>query len=183
MFNSTWIHIRPRIRRAKFNNFRKFSLQERTVVAVYARSSTTERQPDCFQRVACLQSVNSWELISKDELIVWPKKFQSRDKTKTSTFASNDEYSSKPKNLDVSSRTHNLFWQVKRSNESKWTRACPELPNVFRLFETISPVDKLQKQDMQWTQLWKAAQQTFAQWLLVEGDYKECIRCNNSSSN
>ena len=38
---------------------RKVSATERTVVAVYARSSTTERQPDYFQRVAGLQSCNS----------------------------------------------------------------------------------------------------------------------------
>ena len=45
--DSTWIHIRTRSRsRAKFNNEKTFSATERTVVAVYARSSTTERQPD-----------------------------------------------------------------------------------------------------------------------------------------
>ena len=59
-FDSTWIHIRPRSRsRAKFNNEKTFSATERTVVAVYARSSTTERQPDYFRRMACLQSCKS----------------------------------------------------------------------------------------------------------------------------
>ena len=38
-FDSSWIHIRPRIRRrAKFNNEKTFSATERTVVAVYAKS-------------------------------------------------------------------------------------------------------------------------------------------------
>ena len=38
---------------------RTFSPQQRTVVAVYARLPSTERQPDCFQRMACLQSSSS----------------------------------------------------------------------------------------------------------------------------
>ena len=53
-------YIRPRCRsRAKFYNEKTFYATERTVVAVYARSSTTERQPDYFPRMACLQSSNS----------------------------------------------------------------------------------------------------------------------------
>ena len=36
-----------------------FAATEITVVAVYDRTSTTERQPDCFQRKTCLQSSNS----------------------------------------------------------------------------------------------------------------------------
>ena len=43
--DSTWIHIRRGIRRrAKFENERTFSATERTVVAAYARSLTTERR-------------------------------------------------------------------------------------------------------------------------------------------
>ena len=58
--DSTWIHIRPRSRsRSKFNNEKIFAATERTVVAIYARSLTIERQPDCFQRMACHQSSNS----------------------------------------------------------------------------------------------------------------------------
>ena len=57
---ATWIHLRPRIRRrAKCNNEKTIPANARTVVAVYARSSTTERQLDYCQRVACLQSSNS----------------------------------------------------------------------------------------------------------------------------
>ena len=80
--DSTWIHIRPRSQsRAKFNNEKTFSATERTVVAVYVRSSTTERQPDYFQRVVCLQSCNSWELVSTDKLVVWQKKITKPWKT------------------------------------------------------------------------------------------------------
>ena len=69
--DSTWIHIRPRIRRrAKFNNEKTFSATEKTMVAVYARPLTTERQLDYFQRVACLQSRNSREPVSTDKLVV-----------------------------------------------------------------------------------------------------------------
>ena len=74
---SNWIHIRPRSRsRAKFNNEKTFAAIKRTVtvVAACARSSTTERQPDCFYRMAYLQSGR--------------------------TFASNVEESSKSKNLE-----------------------------------------------------------------------------------
>ena len=72
--HSIWIHFRPRSRsRAKFDNEKTFSATERTVLAVYARLSTTERQPDYFQRVACLQNCNSWELVSTDKLVVWQK--------------------------------------------------------------------------------------------------------------
>ena len=38
---------------------KNFATTERTVVAVYAISLTTERQLDCFQRMARLQSSNS----------------------------------------------------------------------------------------------------------------------------
>ena len=91
---STWIHIRPGIRRrAKFKNKKTFVTTVRTVVALYARSSTTGRQLYCFQRVACLQSSILSELVNRS-------KFQSRDKPKTSTFASNAEDSSKPMNVE-----------------------------------------------------------------------------------
>ena len=73
-FDSNWILIRTRIRRrAKFNNEKTST--ERTVVAVYARSSTTESRPDCYQRMAFLQSSNSWELVSTDKLVGWQKQF------------------------------------------------------------------------------------------------------------
>ena len=45
--DTTWIHIRPRIRRrANFNKEKTFSATGGTVVVAYARPSTTERQHD-----------------------------------------------------------------------------------------------------------------------------------------
>ena len=67
----TGIHIQPWIRRqAKLNNEKIFSTIERTVVAVYARLIDNYWEWTCFQRVALLQSVNPWELVSTDKLIV-----------------------------------------------------------------------------------------------------------------
>ena len=63
------------------------------------------------------------------------------------------------------------------------TRACPEVPTVFQLFETRSHVEGLQKQDMQCTQLWKATQQAFAQRPTEEENNKECLKCHNGSEN
>ena len=91
-------------------------------------------------------------------------KFQSRDKLNTSTFASNAEESSKPKNFECPVkdgqqpvRTCEKFKSMKVNERRE------QVPAVFQLFETRSHVERLQKQDMQCTQLWKATQQAFAQ--------------------
>ena len=75
-------------------------------------------------------------------------RFQSRDKPKTSTFASNAEVSNNPRISNFYSKMDNtLFGRVKT------TRACPEVPTVFQLFESRSHFEGLQKQDMYSTQL------------------------------
>ena len=38
---------------------KRFAATERTVVAAFARSSTNERQPDCFQGMPCLHGGSS----------------------------------------------------------------------------------------------------------------------------
>ena len=76
-------------------------------------------------------------------------KFQSRDKTKTSTFVSDAEELSKPKNFECPFKDGHPIWTCEKLKQSKWTTgACAEVPTVFQLFETMSHVEGLQKQDM-----------------------------------
>ena len=87
-------------RRPMFNNKKRFSATEGAVVAVYARSLTTERQPDFFQSVACLQSTIHENLLAQTKSLFERKKV--RDKQKKITLASIVDKSSKPKNLECS---------------------------------------------------------------------------------
>ena len=113
--DSTWIHSRPRNRsRTKFNKEKTFSATERTVVAVYARSSATERQFDWFREWLSSNAVIHKNLLDRN-------KFQSRDKPKTSTFASNAEESSKPKSFECPFKDgQHPIWTCKNSNQWKW---------------------------------------------------------------
>ena len=59
-FNSTWIHILPRIRRrAKFNNDKTFSATLHYMCLHYIQDGRLQKQIDCFQRVACIQRSSS----------------------------------------------------------------------------------------------------------------------------
>ena len=113
-------------------------------------------------------------------------KFQSRDKPKTSTFASNAEESSKPKNFECPFKDgQHPIWTCEKFKSLKVNERREHVQKfrLFQFFETRSHVEGLQKQDLQRTQLWKAAQQAFAQRTTEEGNYKECLRCYNGSSN
>ena len=78
----------------------------------------------------------------------------------------------------------NLELQKILINEAeRTTRTCAEVQTVFQLLDTWSSFKGLQKQNLQWTQLWTTTQQASAQRLLKEGGYNSCLRCYNSSGN
>ena len=105
-------------------------------------------------------------------------KFQSRDKPKTSTFASNAEESSKPKNFECPFKDgQHSIWTCEKFKSMKVNerREHVQKLRLCRRTAEAGHVEGLQKQDMQCTQLWKTTQQAFAQQPTEEGYYKECL--------
>ena len=96
------------------------SATERTLVAIQARSLTTERQPVNYQRMACLQSSNSWELLI--------------------AFASNTEESNKLKNLESPFKEgHHPIWTLEKFKSLK-VNGQREHVQKFRLyFNCLTP--------------------------------------------
>ena len=99
--DSTWIHIRPRSRsRAKFNN-EKISPQLREQWLQYMQDRRLLRgNPIIFKEWLASKAVIHENLLAQTNSSFDRNKFQSRDKPKTSTFASNAEESGKPKNFE-----------------------------------------------------------------------------------
>ena len=85
---------------ATYKRIKIFSTTERRTITVYENSWTTERKPDCFWSVVCIQSGFLWEFVCTDKLSFDRDKFQSPDKPKMSIFASNADASSKPQNQE-----------------------------------------------------------------------------------
>ena len=110
-------------------------------------------------------------------------RFQSRDKPKTITFASNAEESSNPRNFECPFKDgQHPFWTCENFKSTKVNER-REVATVFQLYETLSHVEGQQKQNMSCTHLLKVTKQTVAQRINEERYYKECLRCYNGSSN
>ena len=114
-------------------------------------------------------------------------KFQSRDKPKTSTFASNAEESSKPKNFECLFKDgQHPIWTCEKFKSMKVNERREHVQKFRLCFNCLKPVHMskdCRSRTCSVPSCGRRHNRLFAQRTTEEGDCKECLRCYNCSSN